>query len=125
MSPVRRTLVLALLCSSVAAVPVSAQATTTVSAAPSIFHTDQGLDILADGSPSSQVIECDSQAEMDGIEQTATAGSSSLSYDAASDTYTYVWKTSKSWDDTCRQPVREDVLRWLDALRETSGTRAA
>jgi hypothetical protein len=30
----------------------------------------------------------------DGIEETLTAGGSSLSYDAASDIYTYVWKTT-------------------------------
>ena len=33
---------------------------------------------------------------------TQTAGGSSLSYDAASDTYTYVWKTDKAWAGTCR-----------------------
>lgn len=31
------------------------------------------------------------------IEETVTAGASSLSYDPASNQYTYVWKTSKSW----------------------------
>jgi hypothetical protein len=30
------------------------------------------------------------------------ASSSGLSYDAASDTYTYVWKTDKKWANTCR-----------------------
>src|SRR6266540_3231667 len=34
-----------------------------------------------------------------------TAGGSSLSYDAESDTYTYVWKTEKSWAGTCRQLI--------------------
>lgn len=71
------------------------------------LNGDQGLDIFATGSPSSEAIACDSQAEVDGIEQTAAAGASGLSYDAASDTYTYVWKTSKSWEDTCRQLVVE------------------
>jgi hypothetical protein len=32
-----------------------------------------------------------------------TLGSSSLTYDPATDTYTYVWKTEKSWAGTCRQ----------------------
>lgn len=36
-----------------------------------------------------------------------TAGHSSLSYDAATDTYTYVWKTDRAWDDTCRRLVLE------------------
>ena len=31
-----------------------------------------------------------------------TAGSSSLSYDAGSDRYNYVWKTDSSWSGTCR-----------------------
>jgi len=64
---------------------------------------DQGLDILAAGSPSSQPIACDSNATVDVVEQTSTAGSSSLSYDAATDQYTYVWKTEKAWAGSCRQ----------------------
>jgi hypothetical protein len=39
------------------------------------------------------------------IEQTVTAGGSSLRYDAESDTYTYVWKTEKPWAGTCRQLI--------------------
>jgi hypothetical protein len=31
-----------------------------------------------------------------------TAGGSSLSYDAVSDRYNYVWKTNKAWKGTCR-----------------------
>jgi hypothetical protein len=46
---------------------------------------------------------CGSGLPQDKIEQTVAAGSSSLSYDAASDTYTYVWKTNKAWAGTCRQ----------------------
>ena len=34
-----------------------------------------------------------------------TTSESGLSYDAASDTYTYVWKTDKSWEGTCRQLI--------------------
>jgi len=48
---------------------------------------------------------CDSTAVVDGIEQTVTAGASGLTYDAASDTYTYVWKTNKAWAKTCRQLI--------------------
>lgn len=32
---------------------------------------------------------------------TVTAGASSLSYDATTNTYTYVWKTQKAWAGTC------------------------
>ena len=66
---------------------------------------DQGLDVFADGFPKSSVIPCDSTEGIDGIEETVTAGSSSLSYDSASDTYTYVWKTNKGWAKSCRQLV--------------------
>jgi hypothetical protein len=63
----------------------------------------QGLEILAAGSPVSVEEGCGSGAP-DTIE-TITAGGSSLSYDAASDTYTYVWKTSKEWSGQCRTLV--------------------
>jgi hypothetical protein len=64
---------------------------------------NQGLNILAAGYPLSSQIACNSSATLDQIEQTVTAGSSSLSYDATSDQYTYVWKTDKSWAGSCRQ----------------------
>lgn len=64
---------------------------------------DQGLGILADGSPSSQRVDCASGATTDVIEQTVTAGSSSLAYDPGVDRYQYVWKTSKNWAGTCRK----------------------
>jgi hypothetical protein len=64
-----------------------------------------GLDLFAAGYPKSQGIPCDSTAPVDGVEETVSAGDSSLSYDAASDQYTYVWKTDKAWAGTCRQLV--------------------
>jgi len=66
---------------------------------------DHGLDVFADGYPKSEAIECDSQAEVNGVDQTVNAGASSLQYDAATGIYTYVWKTDKPWEDTCRQLV--------------------
>jgi hypothetical protein len=66
---------------------------------------NKGLDVFATGYPKTQQLACDSSAPVDGIEQTASAGASTLSYDAASDTYTYVWKTDKTWARTCRQLV--------------------
>jgi hypothetical protein len=66
---------------------------------------NQGLGIFADGYPKSQSIACNSTASVDGIEETVSAGGSSLSYDAASDTYSYIWKTDKAWAGTCRQLV--------------------
>jgi uncharacterized protein YjbI with pentapeptide repeats len=64
---------------------------------------DQGLNIFAAGYPKSQQIACDSSSPLDDVEQTVAAGSSSLSYDATTDQYTYVWKTDKAWAGTCRQ----------------------
>ena len=65
----------------------------------------QGSAIFTAGYPKSQQVSCSSSAPVDTVEQTVTAGSSSLSYDSSTDTYTYVWKTDKSWSGTCRQFV--------------------
>lgn len=66
---------------------------------------DRGLDIFAAGSPKSEAIACESGADVDGVEQTVSAGGSSLAYDALTDTYSYVWKTDKAWAGKCRQLV--------------------
>lgn len=64
---------------------------------------NQGLSIFAAGYPTSNVAACDAAASEDVIEATVTAGQSSLSYDASSDRYVYVWKTDKAWAGSCRQ----------------------
>jgi hypothetical protein len=66
---------------------------------------DKGLDIFAPNSPSSGPITCNSSDPAVDLQDTLTAGGSSLSYDAAADQYIYVWKTSASWAGTCRQLV--------------------
>ena len=66
---------------------------------------NQGLAAIASGFPRSAPIACDSSALVTGTAATATPGGSGLSYDAATDTYTYTWKTEKSWAGTCRQLV--------------------
>jgi N-acetylneuraminic acid mutarotase len=65
----------------------------------------QGLDIIAPGYPGSQQYTCNTGDPIDVIETTTTAGSSGLSYDAATDTYTYtyLWKTNKAWTRQCRE----------------------
>jgi hypothetical protein len=63
---------------------------------------EQGLSIFATGYPKSENVDCDNASAFPPIEETVTAGNSSLSYDAASDIYTYVWKTEKSWNGSCR-----------------------
>jgi hypothetical protein len=55
--------------------------------------------------PRSGPMPCDSTDLVDAIEQTVTANSSGLTYDATSDRYTYVWKTNGGWAGTCRQLV--------------------
>lgn len=66
---------------------------------------DLGLNVLAAGYPKSEQVPCDSTALVDGVEETVTAGGSSLSYDPASGQYNYVWKTNNDWVGTCRQFV--------------------
>jgi len=63
---------------------------------------NQGLDIVAAGYPQSQAINCDTSSPQSDLAATVTAGSSSLSYDASTDRYTYVWKTDKAWAGSCR-----------------------
>jgi hypothetical protein len=64
---------------------------------------NQGLNIFAAGSPSSLQISCSTSAPIADVEETETAGSSSLTYDPTTDKYKYVWKTESSWKNTCRQ----------------------
>lgn len=66
---------------------------------------NKGLNIFAPGSPSSGPVTCNSSEEANVLVGTVTAGGSSLSYDASSDQYVYVWKTDPSWAGTCRQLV--------------------
>ena len=66
---------------------------------------NKGLGIFAVGSPSSGPIVCNSSDPATLLEETVTAGSSSLSYDPTTDQYIYVWKTEQGWAGTCRQLV--------------------
>jgi hypothetical protein len=63
---------------------------------------NQGLDVFAAGFPKSRQVQCSTLNPVDTVEDT-TLGTSSFTYDPATDTYTYVWKTEKSWAGTCRQ----------------------
>jgi hypothetical protein len=65
----------------------------------------RGLDIFTAGYPRSSAITCGSAALESGVEQTVSAGSSTLQYDAATDVYSYIWKTERAWAGTCRQLV--------------------
>jgi hypothetical protein len=66
---------------------------------------NQGLNIFAAGYPASSPIQCDASDPGAAIEETVNAGGSSVSYDAATGQYTYVWKTQRAWKGTCRMLV--------------------
>jgi hypothetical protein len=66
---------------------------------------DRGLAIFAPGYPASVAHPCGTASAEDAIEQVATPGESTLTYDAGSDRYHYNWKTEKSWSGQCRTLV--------------------
>lgn len=73
--------------------------------------------IFTAGSPASQRVTCNTSSPLDLIEQTVTAGASSLAYSKAADQYTYVWKTDPGWAaGTCRQLT----LSFGDGSRQTA-----
>ncbi len=74
---------------------------------------NKGLNILAAGYPKSTKVACDTLAPLSPSQPTAS--SSGLSYDAQTQTYTYVWKTEKAWKNSCRQLSVQlvDGTTWL------------
>jgi predicted amidohydrolase len=66
---------------------------------------NKGSNIFAPGYPVSRPVDCIDNLPISKVVETITANGSGLSYDAASDTYTYVWKTDESWEGTCRQLI--------------------
>ena len=66
---------------------------------------DRGLAVFAAGYPTSERIACASSFPLDPVEETTTAGASSLAYDAVTGQYRYTWKTDKAWANSCRQLV--------------------
>ncbi|WP_131735972.1 PxKF domain-containing protein [Actinomadura roseirufa] len=64
------------------------------------LNGDQGLNVLADGSPYSKATTCGTGTQ-DPVE-TTTDSNSGLTYDPGTGRYTYVWKTDKNWAGTCR-----------------------
>ena len=74
------------------------------SAIPVVFslNGNQGLAIFYPNYPVSQAITCSTGAPTDAITVTMTANASGLQYDAVSKNYTYVWKTDKTWANSCR-----------------------
>ncbi len=64
---------------------------------------NRGLAIFADGYPKSEKVTCVNSLPTDPVEETATAGASTLTYGDGH--YIYVWKTEKSWKNTCRELI--------------------
>ena len=69
------------------------------------LNGNKGLNIFETGYPVSQQIACGSGSPVSTVEETLTAGNTSLNYESATDQYTYVWKTEKGWKGTCRQLI--------------------
>jgi hypothetical protein len=74
---------------------------------------DYGLSIFEAGYPRVERVACDTGAPTADVEETVTAGSSGLQYDAAAGIYIYVWKTTSSMAGGC----------WRLSLRFTDGTQ--
>jgi len=64
---------------------------------------NHGSNIFMPGSPVSGTVPCGSTELISNIDETVSAGSSSLTYEPSTDRYIYVWKTDKRWKGTCRQ----------------------
>jgi hypothetical protein len=62
----------------------------------------QGMNIFAPGYPKSAMMGCGS-APTEYVDEILTPGSSGLTYDPGTDQYHYVWKTDKSWANSCRR----------------------
>jgi hypothetical protein len=79
---------------------------------------DRGLGIFAPGYPASVKVACDASST-DALEETATPGSATLGYDAATDRYHYNWQTDRSWGGSCRTLV----LKFADGSEQTAQFR--
>jgi YVTN family beta-propeller protein len=75
-----------------------------------------GLGIIASGYPTVTQVSCTTGAPLNTGTLTDTAGGSGLQFDPSSDTYTYVWKTTKSMRNTCQ----EFDMRLIDGTDHTA-----
>jgi predicted extracellular nuclease len=80
---------------------------------------DRGLSVLAAGYPAMWSISCASGAREGVLAGAESAGGSGLTYDAATDRYTYAWKTEKGWANSCR----ELVVRLSDGTQHSARFR--
>ena len=72
---------------------------------------DFGLDIFAGGYPRWQSTSCPAAPNDNPVDETTTAaGGNTLTYDATTGLYTYVWKSAKNWANSCG----DLVMRFAD-----------
>ncbi|SEO75243.1 PxKF domain-containing protein [Paenibacillus sp. OV219] len=69
------------------------------------LNGDMGLDIFATGYPKVVDAELGPNVNYDEVESVGAATNSGLTYDNVTKTYTYVWKTDKSWTATDKRLV--------------------
>lgn len=79
----------------------------------------RGLDIFAGGYPAVQWMSCGTGVAFGSVTPVETAGRRGLSYDAATDTYTFVWKTDNTWvsNGNCRKlllGLNDGIRRFAD-----------
>jgi DNA-binding beta-propeller fold protein YncE len=63
---------------------------------------DQGLDVLAAGSPSSALVDCDHPGAPTGGEPAWSKSGRGLVFHSWTGHYVFMWQTRKSWAGTCR-----------------------
>ena len=66
---------------------------------------NQGLNVIAAGYPRSIQYTCGISASLRPLDATTPTQSTGFTYSAATNTYTYNWKTQKQWSNTCRRFV--------------------
>ena len=69
------------------------------------LNGDYGLAIFDLGFPGSQQVQCENASPLNSVEETVSAGASSLIFDPSGGLYTYVWKTEKVWANSCRRLI--------------------
>jgi hypothetical protein len=64
---------------------------------------DFGLAVFDVGFPLSEPVSCgNGMTPVADVEETASASSSSLSFNSSTRQYVYLWKSNKAWANTCR-----------------------
>jgi probable HAF family extracellular repeat protein len=77
---------------------------------------DHGLDVFESGYPQVRAVACDPGAVRHQITEVVNAKVSALTFDAATQRYTYLWKTDRAWVGSCR----ELVLRLSDGQERSA-----